>query len=257
MRRFAVGIAVLTSAMLACAAGCTGEKHHDVIVKYKAEVREPGKKSEEKKFDLANPAHEKDLTEAVRHGFVVELGEDKPPDLFGLERWDIGLWSIGIFIILFLLLARFAWKPMLEGLTKREEKIRDALEQAEKTRREALEQSEKLQMQMKESAGQVAAMMDEGRRDAQALKEQMVADAKAEIQQERDRLLREVEAAKDQALQEIWQSSVSLATAMSAKAIGRAVGEEDHRRLLDESLAELKSAGAGFGKRSLKGAGGI
>src|SRR5579859_2215737 len=227
MRRFAFGIACLMVVTLGSALALAQEAgRHDIMVKYKAEIHIPGAKPEEKKYDMANEAHRKELFEALEHGHVGELAVDEQVDLFSLKRWDVGLWSIGIFIILCLLLGKFAWKPMLDGLTKREEKIREALELAEKTRREALEQSEKLQMQMKESAGQVAAMMDEGRRDAQALKEKMVADAKAEIQAERDRLLREVESAKDQALQEIWQSSVSLATAMSAKAIGRSVGEE-------------------------------
>ena len=259
MRRFVLNIVCLMAVVAWSALGVAAEPEakHDVIVKYKAEIHVPGGKPEEKKFDMANPGDRQALMEALEHGHVGELAIDEKVDLFSLKRWDVGLWSIGIFLILAYLLSKFAWKPMLEGLTKREERIREALELAEKARREALEQSEKLQAQMRESAGQVAAMMDEGRRDAQALKEKMVADAKAEIQHERDRLLREVDSAKDHALQEIWQLSVSLAAAMSAKAIGRSISDDDHRRFLDESLAELKEAGSGFGTRKLSGAGGI
>ena len=50
---------------------------------------------------------------------------------------------------------------------------------------------------------------------------------------------REIEAARDQALKEIWDKTVQLAALVSTKAIGRVVTEDDHRRLIDESLKEL------------------
>src|SRR5258708_745303 len=118
MRRFTFGIACLMI-VSGCVAGC-GEKPHDVIVKYKAEIHVPGGKPEEKKFDMANKAERDALMDALEHGHVGELAVDEKIDLFSLKRWDLGLWSIGIFIILFLLLAKYAWKPMLDGLTKRE-----------------------------------------------------------------------------------------------------------------------------------------
>jgi F-type H+-transporting ATPase subunit b len=144
---------------------------------------------------------------------------------------------------------------MIEGLRKREENIRGALEQAEKTRQEAMELQSRLDAKMKAAGADIARMMDEARRDAVGVKEQMVAEAREEIQKERDRLYREIGSAKDQALQEIWQQSVQLAAIMSAKAVRRSISVEDHRRLLDESLKELQQAGGGFAKRTVAGAG--
>jgi F-type H+-transporting ATPase subunit b len=260
MRRSLLGIASLTAAFIAFVPGCSEKPHaghEESPVRYKVEVHDENGKPVEKHYEMSNSADALALSVAIHEGRVIELAKDEKPDLFGLKRWDLGLWSMAIFIVLFLCLAKFAWKPMLEGLTKREEAIRSALDLAEKSRRESLEQHEKLQAQMRESAGQGAAIVDEARRNAQSVAEKLVADAKSEIQHERDRLLNEVESAKDQALQEIWKLSVSLATSMSAKAIGRSIGEDDHRRLLDESLSELKQAGVGFETRKLSGAGGI
>jgi F-type H+-transporting ATPase subunit b len=144
---------------------------------------------------------------------------------------------------------------MLEGLHKREENIRNALDQAERTRQEAMQLQAKLDAKWKEVGAEIAAAMDKARRDAQVVMDQKVAEAKAEIQHERERLKREMDTAKDQALQEIWQQAVALASLMSTKAVRRSLTPDDHKRLLDESLAELKQAGAGFGKRHLAGAG--
>jgi F-type H+-transporting ATPase subunit b len=65
------------------------------------------------------------------------------------------------------------------------------------------------------------------------------AKATSEIQADRQRLRREVELARDQALQEIWTQAAQLATLISAKALKREVNTDDHRRLVDDALAEL------------------
>ena len=59
-------------------------------------------------------------------------------------------------------------------------------------------------------------------------------------QDERERLRKEIGLAHDSALQDLWNQTAQLATLISAKALGRAISEDDHRRLVDESLAELR-----------------
>ena len=85
--------------------------------------------------------------------------------------------------------------------------------------------------------------MDDARREAEAFKEEMRTQTTKDIQAERQRLRREIDTAKDQALQEIWSQAAQLATLISAKAIGRNLTEDDHRRLIDESLQELRQVG--------------
>jgi F0F1-type ATP synthase membrane subunit b/b' len=43
-------------------------------------------------------------------------------------------------------------------------------------------------------------------------------------------------------LADLYQQSVELATKLSAKTLGRNITADDHRRLLDESVAELKQS---------------
>jgi len=256
MRRFLVVVCLAVSCALAAGSVIAADEHdHNAgkaahaPVKLIAHEHDIDGKENEVKYDLSVPDQKKKFFEQIENGHITEVKQDVPPQIIP-KRWDTGVWSVVIFVVLFLLLSKFAWKPMLQGLKKREDNIRGALEQAEKTRREAMELQSQLDAKMHAAGAEIAKMMDEGRRDAQGLKDQLVADAKAEIQKERDRLVREVGLAKDQALSEIWQQSVALATSMSAKAVRRGLSEEDHRRLLDESLAELKQAGTGYGRRA-------
>ena len=78
----------------------------------------------------------------------------------------------------------------------------------------------------------------------------MIASAKKEIGVERDRLRREIETARDQALLDIWNQSTQLAAMISSKTIKREIRPDDHKKLFEESLKELKAAGAKTGTGS-------
>lgn len=158
---------------------------------------------------------------------------------------DLAIWTVVVFLILLVVLTKFAWKPLLEGLQQREKNIENALEEARKARDEAKELRDRYQKEMDNAHDTVRAILDEARRDAQNATEEMVAKARAEIQAERDRLRREIQTAKDQALQEIWNQTARLATDISARMLPRQLTPDDQRRLMDTALAELGSRGNG------------
>jgi F0F1-type ATP synthase membrane subunit b/b' len=57
----------------------------------------------------------------------------------------------------------------------------------------------------------------------------------------REKALAEIEAAKKQALGEIYTESVNLASVMAGKILQRQVTVDDQQRLMDESIAEMKT----------------
>jgi F-type H+-transporting ATPase subunit b len=154
-------------------------------------------------------------------------------------RYDTALWAIVVFLILLVVLRKTAWEPILEGLQKREDSIRNAIEEAKRAREETQRVTAEFQKEMAQKMAEIPKIMEEARREAEQLKDEMRTQSAKEIQDERQRLRREIDTAKDQALHELWNQAAQLATLISAKAIGRHISEEDHRRLIDETLAEL------------------
>jgi F-type H+-transporting ATPase subunit b len=163
-------------------------------------------------------------------------------DIFA-PRLDLGLWTLVVFLVLFFLLRATAWKRIRAGLEKREGGIREAIEDARRSRDDAQRIRNEIEQELKKVPDKVIAIMDDARREGQRLTEDMTAKARTEIQGERDRLRREIETARDQALHELWNQTAQLATLVSAKAIRRELSPDDHRRLVDEALAELRQAG--------------
>jgi F-type H+-transporting ATPase subunit b len=169
------------------------------------------------------------------HGGAAQAG---PLDI----AFDTALWAVFIFFAMLFVLRAKAWNPILEGLQKREETIRTSLEEAKKTRDEMAKMQAKFEKDMADAQRQIPQLMEDARKKAEELSNEIRAKAAADIQAERERLRHEVEMAKDQAIKQLWEQAAQLATLISAKVIGRSLNEDDHRRLLDEGLQEMRQA---------------
>lgn len=177
----------------------------------------------------------REATEAEIHGEKDKVG-------FAGLRYDLGIYTLIVFGILMFVLSKYAWPHIREGLEKREVNIRSALDQAKQSQVEATALLAAAKKQMDEGASQVKAMLDEARRDADVLRASEREAAARDIVAEKERAKREIQAEKDAILKDVYDQSVKLASLISEKALRRSVSPEDHRRLLDESIAELRSA---------------
>jgi F-type H+-transporting ATPase subunit b len=208
--------------------------------KYKATIHTPeGEK--EQTFDMHQPGKGEELNELLAAGHVVELKKEKPINILEIS-WDLGLWTAVVFVLLLFTLRRLAWKPMLEGLNKREQRIHNDIDQARQEREQAEKLRQQFEAHIAQSEERARGIIDEGRRDAQRLADDIIAKAKTEMQSEKDRLYRELQLASDQALQQLWNQAADMATLISTKAIRRQLTPDDHKRLMDEALTELGNA---------------
>lgn len=232
-----VGATLLAFAPMACFS--EGAKQGDKstekpFAKYKARIE-----NKSKQFDMTKPAQREELLQALAAGRVEELeGEAEIENPLKI-KYELAIWAIVIFAVLLFVLRKMAWTPMLEGLQKREESIKSSVEEAKRARADTERISQEFKIKMDQAYAEIPKIMDQARRDAEAFKEETRAQTTKEVQAERQRLRREIETARDQALQELWNQAAQLATLISAKAIGRSLTADDHRRLLDEAIGEL------------------
>lgn len=113
------------------------------------------------------------------------------------------IWQTIVFILLFILLAKLAWKPIISSLKERERSIQDALDTAEKARQEMSQlkaDNEKLLQEAREErdrilreAREVAAKIrEEAEAEARRTSDKIVADARAGINIEKQAALKDV-----------------------------------------------------------------
>jgi len=149
-----------------------------------------------------------------------------------------------VFGALLAVLYTFAWGPILQGLKAREAAQFAAVDEAKKARDEAAAMRTQVQAELAKAADQIRVMFDEARADAAALRATEREAGVREAAAEREKVKHEIEAAKDVALDELYRTAVDLATTLSARTLGRQISADDHRKLVDESLAELKQQSA-------------
>ncbi len=157
---------------------------------------------------------------------------------------DVGnaLWTMVIFVLVLIVLGKFAWGPILGALQKREEFIRDSLAQAKKDREDAEARLREYTEQLQSANAKASAIVDEGRKDAEAVKRKIEEDAKAEAVKLIERAKREIGIASDTAIKQIYDLGAKLATEVASKVIRKEVNAQEHSRLISESLDELRKA---------------
>lgn len=154
---------------------------------------------------------------------------------------DVGnmIWTLLIFLIVVVVLGKFAWGPILGLLQKREDFIRESLEQAKKDREEAEATLKAHAEKLDGARAEASAIVDEARRDAEVVKRKIEETTKKEADTMLERARREIQVATDTAVRELYDLSGKLATDVASRIIRKEIDAKEHERLIAESLDEL------------------
>lgn len=167
--------------------------------------------------------------------FAASADGGPPMELKG----DLSLFTIVAFVFFLVVLGKLAWKPMIEGLDKREAGIRKAIDDAEENRRKSEAMLADYQKKLREAEQTVQAMVAEARRDAERTSKDLIASAQKEVDQIRIRAREEIRQAKDTALAEVFSQINSQVILAAEHVLGRTLGDADQDRLVTEALAHV------------------
>lgn len=151
------------------------------------------------------------------------------------------IWQTIVFLLLVLLLARFAWKPILTSLKEREQSIQDALDTAEKARaemtrlqadnerllKEAREERDKMLKEAREVANR---MKEEAQQDAKKAADKIIDDARAAIQIEKQAAMKDVRT-------QVAMFSLQVAERLMKKNLST---DKAQKELVDDFIKDLK-----------------
>ncbi|MBA64934.1 MAG: ATP synthase F0 subunit B [Candidatus Marinimicrobia bacterium] len=173
---------------------------------------------------------------------VISHKEDHGSQPNPLVQLDPGLfiWTIITFLILLSVLAKFAWRPLLQALKDREDDIRSSLEDAEKARHEL----ERLNDESEKIIAKARLEAQDIRSDAKVSAEKIKADLRNQAEKDakklKDDAQAQIEVEKDKAISEIRQEVVSLTMSVAEKVIGKNLSSEDNQKLIEKSIKNLR-----------------
>jgi F-type H+-transporting ATPase subunit b len=154
-------------------------------------------------------------------------------------RFDLGIATFLVFLILLAILTKFAWGPILAGLAKREETIANQIAEARMAAETAGKQLAEYERKLAAATEEARAIVGQARADAETAKDKIVAEAKEAAGRERERAVADIASAKNDALREIAAKSVSTAVSLASNIIRREVKPEDHDKLISDSLQQF------------------
>lgn len=152
------------------------------------------------------------------------------------------VWTWAIFIVLFLVLWKFAWGPISKSLEEREQRIHGDVNRAEQALAQADAKAKEYEQKLSDIRGEAQAIIAEGKADAEKLRKKIEDEARAEAARLVEEARREVGLAKDAAVAELREAAADMAMEMAAKAAGKILKPADEKRLREEALAELTKA---------------
>jgi F-type H+-transporting ATPase subunit b len=160
-----------------------------------------------------------------------------------LVQPDPGLfiWTIVTFLVLVALLAKFAWRPLLEALERRQSAIARSLEDAQKARQELERLNQEQQRMMAAARTEAEAIVSRSRADAELLREELKQKSKAEAAVIVKNAETQIQMETARALQQIRQEAVDLSVAIASKILQRSVSREDNERLIEQTLQQVET----------------
>ena len=157
-----------------------------------------------------------------------------------LGEFSVGLffWQTVLFILLVLLLKKFAWKPILNAVNEREQGIKDALDSAQKAKEEMANLQADNEKLLKEARAERDAMLKEAR----DIKKKMISDAKDEAKVEADKMVAQAQAAieseKKAAIADLKNQVATLSINIAEKVVKQNLATDDKQQELVKSLLE-------------------
>jgi F-type H+-transporting ATPase subunit b len=160
-----------------------------------------------------------------------------------IEEFSFGLffWQAFILIVLILLLVKFAWKPIMDAITAREEGIRDAIASAENAR----DEMKALQADNERILADARIEKETLLKDARDIRDKIIADAKNEAEIQGQRLIEHakeaINAEKNAAKAELKSHVSSLSLQIAEKLIKQELATKDAQvELVGKLLGEVK-----------------
>jgi len=142
------------------------------------------------------------------------------------------------FIVLFVLLRIFLYKPVLKMLDERSKRTKEGMELAEVTKQEYEQAKVEVQKQIEKGRQEAQAIINQAMQVGERLKEESRQEATKQAQVIIDRTRAELEAERDKIVEDLRREFVNISISAAQKVIKETLDKEKHRKLIEETLQE-------------------
>lgn len=168
-----------------------------------------------------------------------EAAEAKSPSVFEGHLGE-SVWALLWFTVLLIVLWKFAWKPLLAGLTSRQEYIEKQITDAEKTRIDARKVLDEYGAKLADAERQGRLIISERVRDAEKLAREVHEKNQSDLEVMKQRAEADLDREKIEAEEQLWKQAGDIILRLGTEVFGKSLDDADNQKLIAEAIARLK-----------------
>jgi len=157
---------------------------------------------------------------------------------FGVD-WPHFIAQLILFLIVYFVLNRFAFAPLLKVLEERRKRIEEGQLNAEKIKKQLAEAELRYQEILRKANDDAQVMIDESRKNNEAFSQREMEKAVKESATIVERARHEIASERNRMVDEVKREMVSLVVKTTAQVAGKVLSPEDQKRLSEEASKEL------------------
>lgn len=156
-----------------------------------------------------------------------------------IPAMDEVIWGTLSFLILFAVMAKYAYPALKKAMDARSEKIQGDLDAADSARSEAESLRAGYDAKLAEAQAEAARIIEAARADAEQVRQDRIAAIEPEIAEKRAQAEADIEAAKDRALADLRAQVTSLAVGAAEQVVRSSLDEAAYARLVDDYIESV------------------
>ena len=156
----------------------------------------------------------------------------------GFNEGDI-IFQLAMFILLLILLKKFAWGPLMGVMKEREEFVANEIENAEKSRKDAAALLEEQRSLLKEARVEAQQLIENAKKQGEIQREEIMVAARSEAGRLKESAKQEIDQQKNQAVAAIKEQVASLSVLIATKVIEKELTEKDQEKFIHDYIQEV------------------
>ena len=175
--------------------------------------------------------------------FASEAAEHEEVSKFALFGKYPGeyIWTLLWFAMLLVVLWKFAWKPILAGLTARQEYIAKQVKDAEQKVVEGKKVLEDYNLKLSNVQAEGQQIIAAQTRRAEQKSQEIIDKAKQEADKMLEKAEADIDRARQEAVDQLWKQAGDIIVKLGSDVLGKAMDEEDNKKLIDQAIDRFKA----------------
>jgi F-type H+-transporting ATPase subunit b len=172
--------------------------------------------------------------------FISEPQHSEPPkDTLLSVNPGLIIWTMVIFVLLLLILKKWAWKPLLSSLDNRERMIKESVDRAEHLRTEAERLMNENKKLLEKAEDESRRIISEGKEYAEKLRNELLGKTHEDSERLITQAKAEIEREKQNALSELRDEVANLAILAAGKILDENLDENKNRKIVEKFIENL------------------